>query len=251
MSSPDDSPTEAAPEETVREYATRDQLRAMAHPLRMRIIERVGRRGTARAADLAEDLDIPANSVSYHLRTLARGGVVVEAPEAARDKRDRVWKLVRADFRHAPAESSPSSGVLVDHDYVEASGATTMAALEWMRSAWVSEIAQRTARFPETAEQRAFAAMFSAPLRLSREQARELFDAVQQKLEEYVAVNRDEHGADRPGDPDSGGDAQDVRMLFTMVGERPHATDRGADGDDSHAPGVVSSSSTASPASRA
>lgn len=229
MSSPDDSPDDGAPKEQTGGYATRDQLRAMAHPLRMRLIERIGRRGTARAADLATDLDIPANSVSYHLRTLARGGVIVEAPEAARDKRDRVWKLTQTHFQHAPAESSTSSGVSVDHDYVEASGATTVAALDGMRSAWVSEIAQRTAHFPEPEEERAFAAMHSAPLRLSREQARELFAAVERKIEEYFVLNRDRSGADLPGDPDTDGGALDVQMLFTMVSERPRSGEPGAD----------------------
>lgn len=223
MSPADPPQTEDVASRLGDDYATRDQLRAMAHPLRMQLAERVGRRGTARAADLAADLEIAANSVSYHLRILARGGVITEAPEAARDKRDRVWKLAQANFQHAPAENSESTGPLVDHDYVEASGATTLAALEWIRSAWVSEIAQRTANFPEPAEQRALASMFSSPMRLSREQSRELFAVVQKQLMTYNALNRDESGADRPGDPDSEGNAQDVRVLFTMVGERPHA----------------------------
>lgn len=245
MTSPDDSALGAAPDERTHSYATRDQLRAMAHPLRMRLIERIGRRGTARAADLAADLDIPANSVSYHLRTLARGGVIIDAPEAARDKRDRVWKLTQINFQHAPAEGSTAAGPLVDHDYVEASGATTMAALETMRSAWVSEIAQRTANFPEAEEDRAFAGMFSAPLRLSREQTRELFAAVEQKIQEYLPLNRDESGADLPGDPDTDGDGQDVQMLFTMVSERPRGDTPDAAGD------ARSHHSTESPSSRA
>ena len=37
-------------------------------------------------------LDIPANQASFHLRTLAKYGLIVEAPEEARDGRDRVWK---------------------------------------------------------------------------------------------------------------------------------------------------------------
>lgn len=69
-------------------------LRALAHPVRYRILEELVATGPARAADLAEDLGIPANQASFHLRQLAKYGVVVEAPEAARDRRDRVWKVV-------------------------------------------------------------------------------------------------------------------------------------------------------------
>ncbi|AXK44673.1 winged helix-turn-helix domain-containing protein [Brachybacterium saurashtrense] len=246
MSSAADSPTSAAHSEGEPRYATRDQLRAMAHPVRMRIIERVGRRGTARAADLAADLDMPANSVSYHLRTLARGGVITEAPEAARDKRDRVWKLAQSNFQHAPAATPTGQAVGVDHEYLEASGATTLSAIEWIRSAWAAEIAQRTAHFPETEERQAFARLISAPLRLSPGQARELFETVAAKIDEFVSLNRDESGADLPGDPDSEGDAQDLQMLFTVVGGRPHrAGPEGAQAASPH------SSSAASPSSRA
>jgi len=67
-------------------------LKAYAHPLRRRIARSVTGRGYARAADIAADLGEPANSVSFHLRVLAEAGLIEEAPEHARDKRDRVWK---------------------------------------------------------------------------------------------------------------------------------------------------------------
>lgn len=69
-------------------------LRAIAHPLRVRILHELNAAGPSRAADLAQDLDIPANQASFHLRQLAKYGLVVEAPEEARDRRDRVWKVV-------------------------------------------------------------------------------------------------------------------------------------------------------------
>ncbi|HET7357151.1 MAG TPA: helix-turn-helix domain-containing protein [Nocardioidaceae bacterium] len=67
-------------------------LRAIAHPLRTRILDEVTARGTARAADLAHALNIPANQASFHLRQLAKYGLIEEAPEEARDRRDRVWR---------------------------------------------------------------------------------------------------------------------------------------------------------------
>src|SRR5580765_7635204 len=68
-------------------------LRAVAHPTRGRILDELGAAGPMRAADLGEALGIPANQASFHLRQLAKYGVIQPAPEAARDKRDRVWKL--------------------------------------------------------------------------------------------------------------------------------------------------------------
>ena len=69
-------------------------LRAIAHPVRNRILTELDARGSLRAADLARELDIPANQASFHLRQLAKYGLVEEDPAAARDKRDRVWRVV-------------------------------------------------------------------------------------------------------------------------------------------------------------
>jgi DNA-binding transcriptional ArsR family regulator len=68
-------------------------LRAIAHPVRSRILTELDAHGSLRAADVAVLLGIPANSASFHLRQLAKFGLVEEDPAAARDKRDRVWKV--------------------------------------------------------------------------------------------------------------------------------------------------------------
>lgn len=72
-------------------------LRAIAHPTRNRILAELHASGPIRAADIARMLDVPANQASFHLRQLAKYGLVEEAPEEARDKRDRVWRLAATD----------------------------------------------------------------------------------------------------------------------------------------------------------
>ncbi|GAA1973808.1 helix-turn-helix domain-containing protein [Isoptericola halotolerans] len=79
-----------------------EALKAIAHPVRQRILLQLAVSGHARAADLAAAISEPANSVSFHLRTLARAGMVVEAPEHARDKRDRVWRNVASSYQVDP-----------------------------------------------------------------------------------------------------------------------------------------------------
>jgi DNA-binding transcriptional ArsR family regulator len=69
-------------------------LRAIAHPVRSRILSEITAQGSMRAADIARELDIPANQASFHLRALAKYGLVEEDPGAARDRRDRVWRPV-------------------------------------------------------------------------------------------------------------------------------------------------------------
>ena len=72
-------------------------LRAVAHPTRNRILSELSAAGSLRAADIARVMDIPANQASFHLRQLAKYGLVEEAPDEARDRRDRVWRLADSD----------------------------------------------------------------------------------------------------------------------------------------------------------
>ena len=67
-------------------------LKAIAHPVRSRLLYELYARGRARAVDLAAAIDVPGNSVSFHLRELARYGLIEQAPEVSADGRDRWWR---------------------------------------------------------------------------------------------------------------------------------------------------------------
>lgn len=84
-------------------------LKALAHPVRRRIVTVMSTGQPARATDLADRLELPVNQVSFHLRTLARAGLVQEAPEHARDRRDRVWVASGDSYSIAPPDE-PVSG---------------------------------------------------------------------------------------------------------------------------------------------
>ncbi|MBC9712163.1 helix-turn-helix domain-containing protein [Streptomyces sp. TRM66268-LWL] len=87
-------------------------LKAMGHPLRVRLYGDLYMRGTATASQLAESLDdgTAVSLVSYHLRKLAEHGLIEEAPaESGRDGRERWWRPAQeslridgADFRGSP-----------------------------------------------------------------------------------------------------------------------------------------------------
>lgn len=77
---------------------TTPMLKAMANPLRRQIFDALGAMQTGRAADIGELLGIAPNKVSFHLRELAKAQMIEEAPELARDKRDRVWKPAAAAY---------------------------------------------------------------------------------------------------------------------------------------------------------
>ncbi len=211
-------------------HASRDQLRALAHPLRLEIMTRVGRRGTARAADIAADLGIPANSVSYHLRILARGGVIVEAPEAARDRRDRVWTLAQHSFEHGQrASNNPGER---DRDYLDASAATSLAGIDWFRNAWTRHLATLRDSSATSEGSSSQGTLLAMDLRMSPQQAEELTATITAAIKDANRLNRDEHGVDLPGDPDSEGCAQDFRILFAITEDSPSAPDHPAPHSD-------------------
>jgi DNA-binding transcriptional ArsR family regulator len=72
-------------------------LRALAHPLRIRLYERLNIDGPATASQLAERLAESSGATSYHLRQLARHGFIEEEP-ARGTKRERWWRVRPGGF---------------------------------------------------------------------------------------------------------------------------------------------------------
>ena len=66
-------------------------LKALAHPLRMRIVAELRRRGPATATTLAARLGESSGATSYHLRSLARAGFVTELADRG-TARERWWQ---------------------------------------------------------------------------------------------------------------------------------------------------------------
>src|SRR3954463_16373936 len=65
-------------------------LRALAHPARLAILERLSTDGAATATECAEVVGLSPSACSYHLRALARWGLV-EAADST-DRRERRWR---------------------------------------------------------------------------------------------------------------------------------------------------------------
>ena len=66
-------------------------LKALAHPLRMRLLGLLRVEGPATASQLAARIGESSGATSYHLRQLARHGFVEDDPERG-NARDRWWK---------------------------------------------------------------------------------------------------------------------------------------------------------------
>ncbi|MEV4076174.1 ArsR/SmtB family transcription factor [Nonomuraea fuscirosea] len=68
-------------------------MRALAHPARLMILNRLNVEGSATATEVAEIAGITPSAASYHLRMLAKYGFVEDAPPRG-DGRERLWKAV-------------------------------------------------------------------------------------------------------------------------------------------------------------
>lgn len=148
-------------------------LRAIAHPVRNRILTELTATGPARAADLAKDLGIPANQASFHLRQLAKYGIVQEAPEAAHDRRDRVWKVVA------------EGGYTINLRELEAAPATRAASAVWRNNfeRWAHAVISTALRTKATSDGTVVKISDTA-LRLTNEEAQTMV----QELDDVVAA---------------------------------------------------------------
>lgn len=83
----------------IRQITDSRVLAAMAHPLRRRLMDVLLVDGPATASLLAERTDQAVGNISHHLKALAAAELVQEAPELARDRRERWWRLVPETLR--------------------------------------------------------------------------------------------------------------------------------------------------------
>ncbi|MCD2497220.1 ArsR/SmtB family transcription factor [Microbacterium nymphoidis] len=67
-------------------------MRALSHPLRVEIIDILGQRGPQTASSLGRLVGESSGATSYHLRALAKHGIVVEVPDRG-SARERWWDV--------------------------------------------------------------------------------------------------------------------------------------------------------------
>ena len=153
-------------------------LRAVAHPTRGRILDELGATGPMRAADLGESLGIPANQASFHLRQLAKYGVIVPAPEAARDKRDRVWRL------------SSQRGFRLDVQDIEKQpgGRAAMSVFRQNKAAWAHRLVDEAWSLKRT--KNTFNAIVDQSMKLTRDEAAEFMGEVDEVLARWADKTR-------------------------------------------------------------
>jgi DNA-binding transcriptional ArsR family regulator len=175
-------------------------MRALAHPVRLAILERLQRYGPATATQLAPDVGATPSVTSWHLRHLAGFGLVRDA-EPGPDRRQRRWEAVARGFRFEMPE---------DPDDEEGRSAARVLSREmFLRSGalpnrWVAEVE------PELDPVwRRLAGLANTRVVVSAHELAAIEDAIERVLAPYVT--RDE--AARPAD------GRGVRLLRYVLPE--------------------------------
>src|SRR2546421_8194539 len=130
-----------------------EHLRALAHPLRLQLLQVLHAEGPATASQLARRLGESSGATSYHLRALHRAGMVEEAEQ--RNARERWWQRTpdrvvipnsvpsdasEAERAELQAAHAQIEGILVDRDEQALSRWMEIRydlPLEWQDSQWI------------------------------------------------------------------------------------------------------------------
>jgi DNA-binding transcriptional ArsR family regulator len=88
-----------------RRTADPSVIAAIHHPLRRRLIDLLGVNGPSTASRLAEATGELVGNISHHLKVLAAAGVIEEAPELAKTRRERWWRSARASYSWSIADA--------------------------------------------------------------------------------------------------------------------------------------------------
>jgi DNA-binding transcriptional ArsR family regulator len=170
------------PPDTLRLQDPRD-IRALAHPARMAIIDALASGDELTATECAEITGLSPSATAYHLKFLERHHFAERAP-ARSDGRERPWRETRGPRLELDA-STPAGAA-----------ATTAVGLAFLgRSRAAAEAFLATAH-EEPVEWQEVASMTSADLWLTLEETRKVAAALSAALEPYrgrVLADRPEH----------------------------------------------------------
>ena len=136
-----------------RRAVTPSVIAAIHHPLRRRLLDLLHVDGPATASRLAEATGELVGNISHHLKVLAAAGVIEEAPELAKTRRERWWKVAETSgysWSIADAKGDPA-GELVAASAEDTNRAHHVAKVRqwfdmryefdesWVRSAYATE----------------------------------------------------------------------------------------------------------------
>ncbi|KUL42238.1 ArsR/SmtB family transcription factor [Actinoplanes awajinensis] len=122
-------------------------LKALAHPLRRRLLDTLRVDGPSMPSALARATGQAVANVSHHLRVLADAGLIQEAPELARNRKEHWWRMNDprlswnpAHFPQEAADAAEAIGFQRQIDLVNTwLGSPASRAEPWVTSAFATD----------------------------------------------------------------------------------------------------------------
>jgi len=183
-------------------------IKALAHPIRLDLLELVGRSGPVTAAQCGRALGESQASCSFHLRQLAKYGFVADAGPG-RDRRERLWRIT--DMRlQLPSGQGPEGAVVRQLNRV-------------MVERELARILDSIERTPdEPADWREASSTLSATIPLTAQDLAEIKESWIEVLAPYIAAAEAAGGQLAPGQ-------RHVRF-FSVASPLPELRTEGAEG---------------------
>jgi predicted ArsR family transcriptional regulator len=153
---------------------TPQQLRALTHPTRLRMLGILRTEGPTTATALAQRLGLNTGATSYHLRQLAQHGFIAD-DEARGNGRDRWWRAAHASTRTS-LEEYPDPA---DEEALDAYLQTVVVVYTQI----LQQAVEERSTMPD--EWRNASTMSDWRCRLNPEQAERLINAVADLIEEF------------------------------------------------------------------
>ena len=157
---------------------TPQQLRALTHPVRLRILGLLRTEGASTATALAARLGLNTGATSYHLRQLGEHGFIVDDASLGTG-RERWWRAAHASTR---TEWEPPDPDPADKEALDAYLQSVVVVYTQMLQQMVEE------RATLSLEWRNASTVSDWRCRLNPEQARRLIETVEKVIEEFKAA---------------------------------------------------------------
>lgn len=177
-------------------------LRALAHPLRLRMLGLLRVEGPSTASRLASRLGLNSGATSYHLRQLAEHGFVVDDPGRG-SARERWWRAAHRTT-HVPD----------DYSGEPAAGDARQAFSQAVAVAYAGQIQQAVEEQPTLPDEwRPLSSSSDWSLRLTPTEAKQLHDELHAVVERYRPWR-----PDRPEAPEGAGHYRVLLNTFPRPG---------------------------------
>jgi DNA-binding transcriptional ArsR family regulator len=167
--------------EARRTISEPETIRVLAHPVRLELLTYLMANGPATASVCARAVGDTPSNCSYHLRALAKVGMV--APDTSTDARERPWKALVTGYEVERHDEDPTSPA--------ARQAMALAALTLQRDQrLLREYLARRERVPR--RWRDVDGYSTYVLRVNPDELRELGERLDAMIRPYIAATRDD-----------------------------------------------------------